>query len=232
MAEFNFPEGKAVLYEVDETMYESCYSKVRNDAPLVFLVHDWNGINDYLAKRAGMLNDLGYSVFMIDMYGKGIRPEQPEEKMKMVGMLLGDRAKMRRLLFAAYENAKKLGANVDNAVIMGYCFGGSTALEFARTGVELKAFISFHGGLQTPDDQDYSKTKGEILVFHGSADEFIPIDEFSQLIKDLEAFNVRHEMITYSGAPHAFTVFGTENYRETADKRSWNRLVEYLKEIF
>ncbi|WP_028844525.1 dienelactone hydrolase family protein [Thermodesulfovibrio thiophilus] len=224
-------ENQTVLYEVNGEKYESYYLKVSKDALLVFLVHDWNGINDYAMKRAGMLNELGYSVFLIDMYGKGVRAESIEEKMNLTGMLYNDRKKMRQLLSAAYDKARQLGANVQNAVIMGYCFGGTVALEFARTGIDLKSFISFHGGLKTPEGQDYSKTKGEILVFHGSADTMIPIEEFTQLVKELEAFNVNHEMTTYSGAPHAFTVFGTENYREVADKRAWKRLIEYLQEI-
>ena len=135
---------------------------------------------------------------------------------------------MRSLLRGALETAKSKGANIDNAVAMGYCFGGAAVLEFARTGENLKGFISFHGGLNTPKGQDYSKTKGKLLILHGSADKNITMDHFAKLAMELEESNVSHEMITYSGAPHAFTVFGSSRYREDADKKSWQRFTEFL----
>jgi dienelactone hydrolase len=226
-----YAESHSVLYRVDGSMYGSYYYGVGKDSPLIFMVHDWDGIDDYEIKRADMLNKLGYSVFIIDMYGKGVRPEKIEDRVKLTNMLYNDREKMRKLLFTAYEKARELGENINNAVIMGYCFGGTVALEFARSGVDLKAFVSFHGGLSTPDGQDYSKTKGEILIFHGSSDKIVSIDDFANLVKELEEHNIPHEMITYGGAPHAFTVFGTENYRKVADERSWKSFTIYLNNI-
>jgi dienelactone hydrolase len=113
---------------------------------------------------------------------------------------------------------------------MGYCFGGAAVLELARSGPDLKGFATFHGGLKTPEGQDYTKTRGKILVLHGSADTAITMDQFAALTNELEAAGVTHEMITYSGAPHAFTVFGSDRYREAADKKSWKRFTEFLAE--
>jgi len=103
-------------------------------------------------------------------------------------------------------------------------------LEMARSGAALKGFVSFHGGLATPSGQDYKLAKGNILIIHGSADASVSLSEFSGLIGELESTKIKHEAITYSGAPHAFTVFGSERYREDADKKSWNRFTQYLKE--
>ena len=128
----------------------------------------------------------------------------------------------------ALDAAKREGANVGNAVVMGYCFGGGAVLEWARSGADFKGFATFHGALQTPAGQDYTKTKGKILIMHGSADTSITMDMFADLTKQLEAAGVTHEMITYSGAPHAFTVFGTDRYQEAADKKSWRRFQEFL----
>ncbi len=96
------------------------------------------------------------------------------------------------------------------------------------SGAEAKAFITFHGGLATPEGQDYSKTAGSIFVFHGTADTAITMEDFASLAAQLETAGVSHEMVTYSGAPHAFTVFGSERYREEADKKSWQRFIEVL----
>ncbi|MBZ4642554.1 MAG: hypothetical protein JG767_163 [Deferribacteraceae bacterium] len=224
--------GDFVIYNYQGAEYEGYYSRVKADSPLVFMVHDWDGITDYEIKRTEMLNELGYSVFVIDMFGKGVKPVTVDEKRALTGALYKDRNKMRGILYAAYDKAVSLNANVKNAIGMGYCFGGTTILEFARSGASLKAFVPFHGGLATPEGQDYSNVKGEMLVFHGSADASVKIEDFANLVKELEANKVKHEMITYSGAPHAFTVFGSDRYREDADKKSWKRFTEYLKEVF
>lgn len=129
---------------------------------------------------------------------------------------------------AALDEADRLGASRNNAVAMGYCFGGAAVLELARSGADLKGFATFHGGLKTPDGQDYSKTRGEVLIMHGSADSAITMDQFAGLTNELEAAGVMHQMVTYSGAPYAFTVFGSDRYRKDADTKSWRLFGEFL----
>lgn len=128
----------------------------------------------------------------------------------------------------ALETARDKGADIDNAVAMGYCFGGAAVLELARSGADLKGFATFHGGLKTPQGQDYANTRGEILIMHGTADKAITMDQFAGLAQELETAGVAHEMITYGGAPHAFTVFGSSRYQEAADKKSWMRFKKFL----
>lgn len=230
LATFGFAKESVVSYEVDGKTYEGYYSTPSDNAPLVFIIHDWDGLNAYEMKRAKMLNTLGYGAFAIDLFGKGVKPVTLEEKKALTNALYNDRAKMQKLLSASYEAAKKEGANVKNAIGIGYCFGGAALLEMARMGTPLKGFASFHGGLATPAGEDYKHTKGFVLILHGSADESVSLDEFAALGKELEKTGVKHELISYSGAPHAFSVFGTERYREDADKKSWRRLVEFLDE--
>lgn len=222
--------GKYIDYIVGDEEFQGYSIIVSKDAPLVVMVHDWDGLTEYEVKRAGMLAKIGYSVFVVDMFGKGIRPTETAEKKKLTGSLYSNRERMRKLLQGGYDKAIALGGNASNSVTMGYCFGGSVALEFARTGIEQKGFVSFHGGLAIPENQDFGLTKGKILVLHGTADSAVSMEQFAQLAKDLEKFNVQHEMITYSGAPHAFTVFGSSRYREDADRKSWQRFTEFLKE--
>lgn len=230
LATFGFAKESVVSYEVDGKTYEGYYSTPSDNAPLVFIIHDWDGLNAYEMKRAKMLNTLGYGAFAIDLFGKGVKPVTLEEKKALTNALYNDRAKMQKLLSASYEAAKKEGANVKNAIGIGYCFGGAALLEMARMGTPLKGFASFHGGLATPAGEDYKQTKGFVLILHGSADESMSLDEFAALGKELEKTGIKHELISYSGAPHAFSVFGTERYREDADKKSWRRLVEFLNE--
>jgi dienelactone hydrolase len=88
--------------------------------------------------------------------------------------------------------------------------------------------VTFLGGLSTPVGQNYDKTRGKLLIMHGSADTVVTMDEFAGLAKELEQAGVHHEMITYGGAPHAFTVFGSDRYRKDADTKSWRRFTEFL----
>lgn len=226
----SFAFAQNITYKVDGKDYEGYYKSPSKDAPLVYMVHDWDGITDYEIKRVEMLNDLGYAAFAVDLYGKNIRPTALEDKKAMTKSLYENRDEMRKRLNAGLDEAKKLGGNIENAVGMGYCFGGSSILELARSGKNLKAFIPFHGNLATPSGQDYKNTKGKIVVFHGTADTVVPMTEFSSLAVELENIGLNHEMLTYSGAPHAFTVFGSKSYREDADKKSWKRFTEVLEE--
>lgn len=222
--------GQSVEYEVNGETFEGYYISPADKAPLVFLVHDWDGLTDYEVKRAGMLADLGYAVFAVDLFGKGVRPVETADKKRLTGALYADRQAMRARLMAGLNKAADLGANLSDAVAMGYCFGGTAVLELARSGATLKAFVPFHGGLATPEGQDYSAAKGFILVFHGTADQSVPMSQFAALADQLESAGVPHEMTTYSGAPHAFTVFGTDRYRKDADEKSWARFTEFLSQ--
>ena len=222
--------AKNIDYKVDGKTFEGFLLKKSAKAPLVFIIHDWDGIGEYEKKRANMLYNLGYSVFAIDMYGKGNRPQAVEKKMAMTKSLYADRTKMRALMNAALEEAKNHGLNVKNSVAIGYCFGGTSILEWAKSGASLKGFVSFHGNLGIKEKETYKDVRSNIIIFHGTADKIVPMKDFAELAEHLEGLNIKHEMITYSGAPHAFSVIGSDRYRKDADQKSWVRLTEYLKE--
>ena len=222
--------GAAVTYNVEGQAYEGYYISPSSQAPLVLLIHDWDGLTEYEITRAHMLAELGYAVFAADLFGAGVRPTEVTDKRQHTGELYKNREKMRALMNAALDTARAKGARVDNAVVAGYCFGGAAVLEWARSGANLKGFATFHGGLKTPAGQNYAKTRGEILIMHGSADSAITMDQFAALANELESAGIAHEMITYGGAQHAFTVFGGNRYQETADKKSWKRFTEFLAE--
>jgi len=222
--------GEFVTYQVNGKAYQGYFVSPSREAPLILLVHDWDGLTDYEVKRANMLADLGYSVFAADLFGEGLRPTEVKDKRQHTGELYKDRAKMRALMTSALDTAILNGASAENTVAMGYCFGGAAVLEYARSGADLKGFVTFHGGLETPPGQDYKQTRGKLLILHGSADKNITMDQYAALATELELNHISHEMITYGGAPHAFTVFGSKAYRADADKKSWSRFILYLQE--
>ena len=222
--------AKDITYKVNDKEYEGYIINKGNKAPLVFMIHDWDGITDYEKKRSNMLAKLGYSVFVADLYGKGVRPTEVSEKKKMTSSLYENRKLMRELMDGAFDTAQKQNLNTKNALSLGYCFGGTAILEFARSGKALKGHASFHGGLTTPEGQNYKKVNGSIIIFHGTADTAVSMQEFADLAVELENNKVSHEMLTYSGATHAFSVFGSPRYRKEADEKSWARFTAFLAE--
>jgi len=126
--------GNAVSYEVDGSAFEGHYISPAPDVPLVLLVHDWDGLTEYELKRSEMLSGLGYAVFVVDLFGAGVRPETLEERRRLTGELYADRELMRARLYGALEAARSQGGNTASVVAMGYCFGGTAVLELARSG--------------------------------------------------------------------------------------------------
>jgi len=220
---------KNITYTVDNQPYQGYYAKAdKPNAPFILLIHDWDGLTDYERRRADMLANQGYNVLAADMFGLDVHPTEIADKKRLTSALYDDRVKMRKLLEGALNVGQKQGNDVRRGTTMGYCFGGTVALELARSGFPQKAFVPFHGELNIPKGQNYDQTVGEILVMHGSADEVVPLADFATLGKTLEASNVPHEMVTYSGAHHAFTIFGSAKYDARADKRSWKRYMDFL----
>jgi len=220
--------GQVVEYEVAGQSFEGYVETAGDGAPMVLLIHDWDGLTDYEIKRAGMLKEMGFSVFCADLYGKGVRPTEIADKRKCTQILSSDRPKMRELMQGTLKAANAQGLNTENCVAMGYCFGGTAVLELARSGAQLKGFATFHGGLGLPEGQDYSKVSGEYLIMHSTGDGMEP---FAALANDLEEAGVGSQMVTYSGAPHGWTVFGGRKYREKQDKQSWKLFITFLKDV-
>lgn len=221
--------GEDILYTVNDMPYEGYFVGAEGSRGLVLLIHDWDGLTGYEKRRADMLAEAGYSVFAVDLFGEGIRPEKVEDRRQHTGELYSDREKMRAIMQGALGAAEAQGADIDNAVAAGYCFGGAAVLELARSGAPLRGFASFHGGLGTPEGQDYADVAGEVRVYHGTADAAVSMSDFAALAKGLEAGGIPHQMISYGGAPHAFTVFGSDSYREAADRASWGSFMAFLE---
>jgi dienelactone hydrolase len=221
--------GEVVDYEVGGETF-SGYRAVATGDPkgLVLVIHDWDGLTDYEVKRADMLAELGYDAFAVDLYGKGNRPQETGAKKAETGKLYNDRERMRTLILAGLEEAR--AASSSDVVVMGYCFGGAATLELARSGKAsgVKGYATFHGGLSTPQGQSYPASTPPLLIAHGGADSSITMDDVAALSKELEAASLSYEMQVYSGAPHAFTVFGSDRYREVADTQSWAAFTEFL----
>lgn len=196
----------------------------------VLIVHDWDGMTAYEERRAEMLAALGYTAFAIDVYGADEDPQSMDEYRALSGAMYSDRDEFRMRLMGSIEEAANIMGATDSHVMMGYCFGGAAVLEAARAGADLQGFVSFHGGLGTPDGQDYSATSAPIMLFHGSADPVSGMADLAALLDQLQSAGVSHGAEVFGGARHSFTVYGSSDYDLAADQGSWDGLQEFLED--
>lgn len=117
-------------------------------------------------------------------------------------------------------------------IVKGYCFGGAVALEMARSDMASLAsgYATFHGGLSTPEGQSWNGDEPPVLVLHGGADTSITMQDVATFATELETVGGAYTIEVYSNAPHAFTVFGSDRYRERADAASWDAFTAFLSE--
>ena len=230
-----YKHGDAVLEGY--LAYDDASTAVR---PGVLIVHEWTGLGDYVKSRAQQLAGLGYVAFALDMYGKGIRPQTPQEASAQASIYRKDRALMRARAAAGLEQLKK-SSLVDPGKIaaIGYCFGGGTALELARSGADIAGVVSFHGNLDTPNPQDAKNIKAKILVCTGGSDPNVPPEQVQAFEKEMTDAGVDWEINIYGHAVHSFTNPASGNdpsrgvaYNEKADKRSWQAMKDFFGEIF
>jgi dienelactone hydrolase len=223
--------GQPFDYEVDGTVFEG-YVARNTDLPetegTVLIVHDWDGLTDYEKQRAEMLAAQGYTAVAIDVYGKDNRPTNMEENQARSGALYADRDLFRARLSGSLAAARDLDGVGDDIILMGYCFGGAATLEAARAGMDIDGFVSFHGGLGTPEGQDYSMTTAPVLLLHGTADPVSGPADLAQVVGEMLDAGVEHDAQLFGGARHSFTVWGSRDYDLAADTGSWDALMTFL----
>jgi dienelactone hydrolase len=229
---------QTVVYKQGDTImqgyltYDDSYTGKR---PGVVVFPEWWGLNEYPKMRADMLAKLGYVAFAADVYGNGLVAKDAQDAGSLATKYKGDRALMRDRAKAALATLKSQ-PNVDLSRVgaIGYCFGGTAALELARSGADIKSVVSFHGGLSTPTPQDARNIKAQILVLHGADDPFVSPDEVAAFEKEMKEAAVNYEVIKYPGAVHGFTnpankgdLVGAK-YNAEADTKSWQAMKEFF----
>jgi dienelactone hydrolase len=225
--------GESFTYEVGGTMFEGYVARNTNTTPRgsVLIVHDWDGMTDYEMARADMLAAMGYTAFAVDVYGADTDPQRFEEYRALSGALYADRALFRARLLGSLEAASQIEGWGEDVVAAGYCFGGAAVLEMARAGADVDGFVSFHGGLGTPEGQDYSATSAPVLLLHGSADPVSGMADLAALLDALQGAGVEHDALIFGGARHSFTVFGSGDYDLEADQGAWSAFTAFLDDV-
>jgi dienelactone hydrolase len=207
--------------------------------PGVLVVHDWMGVGPYVRRRAEQLAALGYVAFAADVYGKGVRPANAKEAGEQAGKFRGDRPLLRaRVTAALAELRRRPNVLTGKVAAIGYCFGGTAALELARSGADLAGVVSFHGGLDSSTPADAKNIKAKVLALHGADDPYVPPAQVAAFEEEMRGGGVDWQLVKYSGAVHAFTQAeaGSDNskgaaYNASADRRSWVAMQDFFAEV-
>lgn len=230
-----YRHGEAVLE--GDLVYDDA---VQVPQPGILVVHEWMGLGDYTKRRAKQLAELGYVALAADMYGKGVYAKDHEEAAKLSGALQSDREAMRGRILAALEVLKSF-PRVDASRVgaIGYCFGGMTVLELARSGADVDAVVSFHAPLQTPSPAQPGAIKAKILVCHGAEDPHVTQEQVKAFEQEMRQAVADYRLIQFPGAVHSFTVpeAGDDSstgvaYHQEADRRSWEAMVQLFNAVF
>jgi dienelactone hydrolase len=205
---------------------------VEGRRPGVLVVHEWWGLNDYARHRAEELAKLGYLAFAADMYGEGKTAEHPKEAGEFATKVRSNIADWRKRAEEALEVLKaQPQCDPDHLAAIGYCFGGSTALQLAYSGADLKAVATFHAALPTPSEEDAKRIKARLLICNGADDTFIKEEVIKAFRDALDKAKVKYDFVSYEGAKHSFTVPHADavglpgmKYDKKADEDSWKRM--------
>lgn len=234
--------GKLISYKEGSTELEGYISETANKVkktPGFIIIHDWMGLSEDNKLEADKLADKGYVALAADIYGKGVRPKNPDEAGKTAGQYKNDRALLKKRIQAAYDVLVK-NPKVDSKkiIVFGYCFGGMTALELGRSGAELAGIVTFHGNLDSPHPDEVKNIKGKVLILHGAIDPYVPATQMQEFQTAMDAANKDYQIIKYSGAVHAFTnkkagddIKKGAAYNAIADQRSRKHFDIFVEEL-
>jgi dienelactone hydrolase len=236
-------QTKLIEYKHGDVTLEGYFawdSAAPDKRPGVLICHEWTGHNPYVRKRAEQLAKAGYCAFALDMYGKGVVAKDAQDAAAKADVFKKDRSLMRQRAKAGLEVLlAQAPVDASKVAVMGYCFGGTCALELGRSGAPIAVVVSFHGDLSSPNAADAKNIKGRVLALHGADDPFVPPAQVAAFENEMRKANVDWQLTKYGDAVHSFTNPSAGNdktrgaaYNEKADKRSWAAMMQLFQEAF
>src|SRR5690554_5774296 len=216
----------------------ACDDAASGPRPGVLVAHTWRGRGEFEAGKARALAELGYAGFALDLYGKGVRGGSVEESRALMRPFMEDRGLLARRMQLALE-CLRAQDEVDPArtAAIGFCFGGLCVLDLARSGADVGGVVGFHGVLKPPGTTSGNRIRAKVLVLHGWDDPLAPPDELVALGRELTAAGADWQIHAFGHTMHGFTnpqandpAFGTV-YQPDADRRSWQLLESFLREV-
>ena len=239
------PTTKPVSWTVDGTSFDGVL--VYDDAnatprPGLLMVPNWYGVTDAAIEKAKTVAGDDYVVLLVDMYGRGVRPTNPQEAGQAAGAVYADRAQMRERINTALATLRAAdGAPLakDDIGAIGFCFGGATVIELARSGAELAGVASFHGALGTSAPAMAGAVKTPLLVMNGADDTFVSAEEIDGFEKEMREAGADWQFVNYGGAVHCFaepdedgSVIPGCKFHEPSYRRSMAKMRAFFDERF
>lgn len=211
---------------------------MKDKVPLVVIVHEWWGRNAYIESRSEILNKEGFATLAVDLFGDNRVVETPKEAGELATPFYQDPMMgVHRLNQYITHAMSDPHVDATKIFVIGYCFGGTQALNLARSGANIKGVVSFHGGLESSLKSEGIKAR--VLAINGLADPMVPAKQRTAFEKEMKSLKADYKVVNYKGATHAFTnpnatAVGKKYnipiaYNERADKGSWKDLMEFLK---
>jgi dienelactone hydrolase len=236
-----FAQLKAVTYKDDAQVLHGFAvqaEKKSTNKPGILILPAWKGIDQASKDYAVALSKLGYNTFIADIYGEGNYPKDNAEAAKSSGYYKTNYEKYQHRIQLALDQLIKSGANADNIVAIGYCFGGTGVLEAARGQMKFQGVVSFHGGLGKDASRPTEPITTKVLVCHGADDPYESQEEILAFQQEMRDAKADWQMIYYANAVHGFTnpEYGDDNskgaaYNEKASERSFEHLKLFLSEV-
>jgi dienelactone hydrolase len=235
--------GQPLIYQdgpVRLAGYLARPAAVAGKVPGVLVIHQWMGVTGHERMIADRLAGLGYVAVAADIYGEGVRPKDSKEAAAQASLYKGDRALYRRRILAGLEALQaQPGVDPGRLAVVGFCFGGTGALEAARAGMPVAGVVSFHGGLDFVPDPAARPITAKVLVCHGADDPNVPPRDVAAFQDEMRRAKADYTFIAYGGAVHAFTQKEAGNdpsrgvaYQEAAARRSWQHMKDFFAELF
>lgn len=199
--------------------------------PGVLILPAWKGADNEARTAALELEKEGYIAFVADIYGEGNTPEDNQAAAKLAGFYKNDYQAYQRRISLALEQLKAQGAKADKIAVIGYCFGGTGALEAARAGFDVQGVVSIHGGLSKDASRPNNPIKAKVLVEHPAEDRSVSMEDLHNLVTELNEGKADWQLITYANTGHTFTNPESADYNEVMAKRAWNHTLLFLEEL-
>lgn len=206
-------------------------SNAGKNLPGVLILPAWMGIDDEAKTAALELEKQGYIAFVADIYGKGNIPTDFGSAGKIAGQFKNDYQLYQKRISLALEQLKAAGAQSGKIAVIGYCFGGTGALETARAGFDVAGVVSIHGGLAKAADRPNVAIKAKVLVENPAEDKGVTKEVYDQLVQEMKDGKADWQIITYANCGHTFTNPTSKEYNEVMAKRAWNHTLLFLGEL-
>ena len=238
--------AKDIDYDVGGKKMQSVLvydDSTKTPRPGLVMTPDWLGMNPDQVALAKQVAGKDYVIFVADVYGTDVRPKTPDEAGKAAKNMYDHRSDLRARINAALTQLKDQagkGAPLDGKHwgAFGYCFGGATTLDLARSGADVAAVVSFHGNLATDDPSLAKNIKAKVLAMNGGDDKFVPEEQIVAFQKEMRDANVDWQFVSFGGSVHCFAIPSAHGevpgcqYNERAAKRGYEMMHAFLADTF